>query len=162
MVLVRDGSTEQSEDAVAGGLNDVTVIASDGLDHDAQCRIDDRSGVLGVEVFHQLRRTLDVREQGRDGLAFAVGRRRRGGLLQRDANSRGSRACWWRRGQPGFCAQGARTLRAESGLGRILRTTLLALTLEGSRTLDAELRPLTDLQLNSSGSAPSHPHGANA
>jgi hypothetical protein len=57
-----DGRAEQGEDAVAGRLHDVAVVAVHRVDHQLQRRIDDRSRLLGVEVLHQLHRTLDVGE----------------------------------------------------------------------------------------------------
>jgi hypothetical protein len=47
------------------------------VDHQLQRRIDNRAGLLGVEVLHQLHRTLDVGEQGGDGLALAFNSFRR-------------------------------------------------------------------------------------
>ena len=71
MVFVRDGRAEDREDAVAGALHDVAVVAADRVDHQAQCRIDDCAGLLGVEVLLQLGRALDVGEQRSDRLALA-------------------------------------------------------------------------------------------
>jgi hypothetical protein len=51
-----------------------------------QRRIDDRARLFGVEVFHQLHRALDVREQRGDRLALAVDRRRSVRLLWRDTS----------------------------------------------------------------------------
>jgi hypothetical protein len=62
MILMGDGRAEQGEDAVAGRLHDVAVVAVHRVDHQLQRRIDDRSRLLGVEVLHQLHRTLDVGE----------------------------------------------------------------------------------------------------
>src|SRR5215469_493315 len=45
MVFAGDGRTEQREDAVAGGLGYVTVIVTDGVDHQLQRRIDDGTGL---------------------------------------------------------------------------------------------------------------------
>ena len=72
MVLVRDRRAEQREDAVAGRLHDVAVVAMDRVDHQLERRIDDRARLLGVEVLHQLGRALDVGEQRGDRLALAV------------------------------------------------------------------------------------------
>ena len=74
MVLVRDRRTEQREDAVAGRLHDVAVVAMHRLDHELQRRVDDRARLLGIEIRHQLGRALDVGEQRRDRLALAVDR----------------------------------------------------------------------------------------
>src|SRR5258708_37374970 len=72
MILVRHWGPEQGEDAVACRLDDVTVIAPHGFDHQLQRRIDDRARLFGVEVLHQLGRTLDVGEQRRHRLALAL------------------------------------------------------------------------------------------
>jgi hypothetical protein len=86
MVFVRHRSAEQREDPVVGGLHDVTVIAMDRVDHQFEGRIDNRTRLFGIEVFHQLHRAVDVGEQRRDRLALAVERRRSIGLLRRHAN----------------------------------------------------------------------------
>jgi hypothetical protein len=82
MVLMCERRTKQGEDAVAGRLHDVTVVAMGGVDHQPQRRIDDRAGLFRVEVLHQLGRALDISEQRRHRLALAVdcfGRRAIGG-----------------------------------------------------------------------------------
>jgi hypothetical protein len=43
----------------------------DGVDHQLQRRIDQGTGFLGIEVFDQLHRSFDVREQRGDRLALA-------------------------------------------------------------------------------------------
>ena len=45
----------------------------DRVHHRLQRRIDDRLRILGIEVFDQIHRALDVGEQRRDRLALAVG-----------------------------------------------------------------------------------------
>ena len=72
MVFVGHGSAEQREDAVAGGLHDVAVVAMRGVDHQLQRRIDHAASVFGVKVLHQLGRALDIGEQRGDGLALAL------------------------------------------------------------------------------------------
>ena len=79
---MRDRRTEQCEDAVAGRLHDVAVVAMDRVDHQLQRGVDNRARLFGIEVLHQLGRALDVGEQRRDRLALALeifrrGRRRR-------------------------------------------------------------------------------------
>ena len=86
MVLVRDRCTEDGEDAVAGRLHDVTVVAMRRVDHQIDRGIDNRACFFRIEPFHQVHRALDVGEQRRDRLALAVDRRRRIRLLRRDAN----------------------------------------------------------------------------
>jgi hypothetical protein len=108
VVLMRDWRAEQREDPVAGGLHDVAVVAMDCVDHQQQCRIDNRPRFLGVEVRHQLSRSLDVGKQRRDGLAFAVGN-----LVGFEQWS----FVWGRFGQTGRRVCGLR-LRRRSGLKR--------------------------------------------
>jgi hypothetical protein len=61
----------------------VAVVTLDGLDHQFQRRIDNRSRFLGVEVLLQLGRSLDVRKQRRDRLALAFCRLRNTRLFGR-------------------------------------------------------------------------------
>jgi hypothetical protein len=72
MVLVREGSTEQRENSVAGRLHDIAVVAAHGLDHQLEGGIDDCPRLLRIEVLHQLGRALDVREQRGHRLALAL------------------------------------------------------------------------------------------
>jgi len=44
----------------------------DRVDHEPQRRIDNGARLLGVEVCHQLGRTLDIGKQGGDCLALAL------------------------------------------------------------------------------------------
>src|SRR5215469_18682153 len=74
MVLVGDRRAEDREDAVAGALHDVTVVAPDRVDHQPERRIDNRSRFFGIEVLLQLGRSLDIGEQRSDGLALALDR----------------------------------------------------------------------------------------
>ena len=59
MVLVRDRRAEHREDAVAGGLHHVAVVAAHRIDHQLERWIDDRARFFGIEVLLQLRRTLE-------------------------------------------------------------------------------------------------------
>src|SRR6185437_2064555 len=72
MILMRDRRPEQRENAVAGGLHDVTVVAMRGVDHQLQGGIDDGARFFGVEVLLQLGRALDVSKQCGDRLALAL------------------------------------------------------------------------------------------
>ncbi len=72
MVLMGDRRAEQGEDAIAGRLHHVPVVAMDGVDHQLQRGIDDCPGFLGIELLHQLGRALDIREQRRHRLALAL------------------------------------------------------------------------------------------
>src|SRR6516225_7158880 len=60
MVLVRHWRAEQSEDPITGGLDDVTFVAMDRLDHEAERGVDNRARLLGIETLHQLGRTLYI------------------------------------------------------------------------------------------------------
>src|ERR1700735_5714496 len=95
MILVRDRRAEDREDAVAGALHYVAVVAADRVDQQAKCRIDNRARFFGIEVLLQLRRSLDIGKQCRDRLAlafniFGSGRlsySNLGGFLWRDLGS---------------------------------------------------------------------------
>jgi len=103
MVLVRDWRAEQREDAVASGLRDVAALVPHRLHHQPERWVGDGAGFLGVEVFDQVHRALDVGEQRGDGLALAF--QRRGRMVCSDLASRcGSRSPAdrsWRRGCSG-------------------------------------------------------------
>ena len=107
--------SEQREDSIAGGLHDVTVVATGRVDHELQRRVDNRARLLRIEVLHQLRGALDVGEQRRDRLALAFeGTGVGDGLLRCDTNL-GSGRC-----DRGLCRRGLRsdpraTFLAESG-----------------------------------------------
>ena len=73
MVLVRDRRAEQREDAVAGRLHDMAVIAAHRVDHQLQGRIDDRARFFGIEILLKPGRVDDVDEQRGDELALAFG-----------------------------------------------------------------------------------------
>jgi hypothetical protein len=72
MVLVRDRRAEQGENAIAGRLNDVAVVPMDCVDHQLERGVDNRARLFGVEIRHQLGRTLDVGEQRGDRLALTI------------------------------------------------------------------------------------------
>ena len=72
MVLVRDRRAKQCKDAIARRLHDVAVVALYRIDHQLQRRVDNRACLFGVEVCHQLGRTLDVGEQCCDRLALTL------------------------------------------------------------------------------------------
>ena len=71
---MRDRRAKKREDAVTGRLHDVPVVPSRRINHELKRRIDNRARLFGVELLHQLGRTLDVREQRGDGLALSVER----------------------------------------------------------------------------------------
>ena len=72
MVFMCDRCTEQGENAVAGGLRDVTAVALHHLDHQLECRVDDGASLFRIEALDQVHRALDVGEQRGDRLAFAL------------------------------------------------------------------------------------------
>ena len=89
MILVGERSAEHREDAVAGRLHYVAVVAMDRSDHQLQRGIDDGASFLRIEVLLQFGRALDIGKQGGDGLALAVDHRRFR-TLEGYANDRGS------------------------------------------------------------------------
>jgi hypothetical protein len=72
MVLVGERSAEHREDAVAGRLHDVAVVALDRSDHQLEGGIDDGASFLRVEVLLQFGRALDIGKQSGDGLALTL------------------------------------------------------------------------------------------
>jgi hypothetical protein len=72
VVLVRNRRAEQGKNAVARRLRDIAIVAMHRRHHQTQNRVNDRASVLGIEIAQQFGRALDIREQRRDGLAFAV------------------------------------------------------------------------------------------
>src|SRR6266851_5110250 len=72
MVLMCDRRAEQCKNPVARRLHNVTVVAMRRVDHQLECRIDDRARLLRIEVAHHFGRILDVREQRRHRLALAL------------------------------------------------------------------------------------------
>jgi len=93
------------------------VVAMRRVDHQLQRRVDDRAGLLRVEVLHQLGRALDIREQRRDRLALALGRRQ----IRRDLADANRRISFYLR-----CRRYKRcgALSAEFEARRILEATL--------------------------------------
>jgi hypothetical protein len=84
MIFVRDRGAKQCEDAIAGRLHDITAVALDRIDHQLDCRIDNRARLFRIKILHQLGRALDVGEQRRHGLALALQRCCVIGLSDRD------------------------------------------------------------------------------
>src|SRR5262249_6002069 len=74
VVLVGNRRAEEREDAVAGGLHDVTLVARDRVAHEPEGRRHHRLGLLRIELRHQVHRALDVGEECGDDLALAFGR----------------------------------------------------------------------------------------
>ena len=73
MVLVGHRSAEQCENAVAGRLRNISAVAMHRRHHKMQYRVDDRARLLGIEIAHQLGRSLDVGEQRRHRFALTIG-----------------------------------------------------------------------------------------
>ena len=48
MILVSYRRTEQSKNAVAGGLRDVTAVALHRLHHQLECRVDNATSFLRI------------------------------------------------------------------------------------------------------------------
>ena len=85
------------------------------------------AGFFGIEILHQIHRSLDVGKQRGDGLALAVRKRPSIRLLWCDANlsfSQRRRECFGRRP---WRVSGERSaaITAESFVGRIFRTAFL-------------------------------------
>jgi hypothetical protein len=74
MVLVGDRRTEDRHDAVTEDLIHRALVSMHGIDHDLLQRVEYRTDRLGVEVLHQVGRTLDVGKEDGDLLAFALDR----------------------------------------------------------------------------------------
>ena len=72
MIFVSNRRSEQSEDAVAGRLHDVTVVAAHRVDHQPKGRIDDGAGFFGIEILLQARRIDDVDEERGDELPLTL------------------------------------------------------------------------------------------
>ena len=69
---MRDRRAEQREDSVAGRLHDVAIVAAHRVDHQLECRIDNRARFFGIEILLEFRRSFDIREQRGDRLALTV------------------------------------------------------------------------------------------
>jgi len=54
MVLVRDRRAKQREDAIAGGLHDIAVVAMRRVHHEFKRWIDDRARFFRVNILHQV------------------------------------------------------------------------------------------------------------
>ena len=50
MVFVRDRCAEECENAVAGGLHEIAIIALGRLDHDFGAGVNDRARLLGIKI----------------------------------------------------------------------------------------------------------------
>jgi hypothetical protein len=72
MVLISGWRSKQREDAVPSRLHDVALISTYRIDHDPQRRIENRTGLFGIERLDQFGRALYVGEQRGDCLALAV------------------------------------------------------------------------------------------
>ena len=72
MVLVRQRGAKQRHDAVAHHLVDGALVAVDGFHHPLEDRVEEAACLFGVAISEQLHGALEVGEQHRDQLAFAL------------------------------------------------------------------------------------------
>src|SRR5262249_6937555 len=72
VILMRKRCPEQRKNTIASGLHDIAAVTMDGIDHQLKCWINNRPGLLWVEVLHKLHRTLDIGEESGDRFALAV------------------------------------------------------------------------------------------
>jgi len=63
---------EQREDSVAGGLHDVAVVAMHPFDQLSAPGSDESTRFFGIEILHEVHRTLDIGKQRGDSLALAA------------------------------------------------------------------------------------------
>jgi len=78
MILMSHRSAEQREDAIAGGLHDIAVVAVGGIDHELKRGIDNGARLFRIEILLEFSRSLNVSEKSRYGLSLAVRCVRRG------------------------------------------------------------------------------------
>jgi hypothetical protein len=78
VVLVGDGGAEQRHDAVAHDLVHGPLVAVDGLDHAFEDGVQELPRLLGVTVGEQFHGALEIGEEDRYLLAFALEGRLRG------------------------------------------------------------------------------------
>jgi hypothetical protein len=72
MIFMRNGRSEQGKDAIAQGLRDIPFVAVHGVHHQLQSRIDNRSGLFGIESFDQCSRAFEIGKQRRDRLTLPL------------------------------------------------------------------------------------------
>ena len=98
----------------------------DRVHHDAQCRIENGARDFRILPFDQRRRALEIRKQGRDGFAFAVGCGAcfQGGMLCADPFGQMGWRVGGRRHGCGLAGEGLTTGGAKA---RLRRQCLLAL-----------------------------------
>ncbi len=125
MVFVGNRRAEQRENAVAGGLHDVSVVAIDGFNPQLQSWIDDCPGLLGIEVLHQLGGAFDVGAERGYRLAFAFGNR---GICRfgYDRNLSPAQRGPWRLGGSTTGHQHCPAITAEAFAWRVVRTAFWA------------------------------------
>jgi hypothetical protein len=124
VLLVRDRRAEERHDAVAHHLVDGALVVVYGLDHALQHRVEQAPRVLGIAIGQELHRALEVREQDRHVLAFALqrvlGRADPLGEMRRRVRGRRGEA----RRSVGRGAHGRSALWAELGGNRQLALAL--------------------------------------
>ena len=70
---MRNRRTKKRKNAVSRRLHDVPVVTANGIDHQAECGVDDGAGFLWIEVLLDAGRVDDVDKEGRYQLALAFG-----------------------------------------------------------------------------------------
>jgi hypothetical protein len=109
VVLERQRRPEQGHDAVAEDLVDGPLVAVDGVHHELEDGVEERPGLLGIEVGEQLQRALDVGEEHGDLLALALeGRLRVQDALGKVAGRVPDRRGWLGEGADGAGGRGGR------------------------------------------------------
>ena len=73
MILMGNRRPKQGKDTVAGGLNDVAVVATHRIDHQLEGRVDDGARFLGIQILLKAGGVYDVDEERRDEFALAFG-----------------------------------------------------------------------------------------
>ncbi len=72
MILLGARCPEQRHDAIAEYVIYGTVVALNNLDHHLQSTVKNSTSLLRSQIFNELQRTLDVREQNRDQLVLGL------------------------------------------------------------------------------------------
>ena len=140
VVLVGDGRPEQGHDAVTHHLVDGALEAVDGLHEPLDHVVEQRPGVLGIAVGHELQRALEVGEQDGDLLALAGQGGARGEDLASEVAGRVGVGGGKARVAVGHAPQRDAALVAELVPGRVGGAAGGAARLQPRAALTAELR----------------------
>jgi hypothetical protein len=73
MILMGNRCPKQGKNTIAGGLNDVAVVATHRIDHQLENRVDDGARFLGIQILLKAGGVYDVDEERRDEFALAFG-----------------------------------------------------------------------------------------